>query len=99
MSRDDHRNFFGNAVADHISYPSSAKIMEQQPFVFFLATARLAFRTRHDLASFPTDELADSRRATQAFHQATLKSLIGSQSSLVKTKSSGPFPTVQAEIN
>src|SRR5689334_19614662 len=37
--------------------------------------------------------------STQAFHQATLKSLIGSPSSLVKMKSSGLFPAVQAEIN
>src|ERR1700722_3148592 len=37
--------------------------------------------------------------ATQAFHQATLKSLIGFPSSLVKMKSSGLFPTVQAQIN
>jgi hypothetical protein len=39
MSRDDHSNLLRNADADHISYPGSAQIMEQQPFVFFLAAA------------------------------------------------------------
>src|SRR5207244_9474785 len=37
--------------------------------------------------------------STHAFHQATLKSLIGSPSSLVKMKSSGLFPAVQMRIN
>src|SRR5208282_1126811 len=34
--------------------------------------------------------------ATQAFHQAPLKSLIGSPLSLVNMKSSGPLPVTQA---
>jgi hypothetical protein len=37
--------------------------------------------------------------ATQAFHQAPLKSLTGSPSSLVKMKSSGPFPATHARIS
>src|SRR5580692_2265776 len=64
MTRDDHGNLLRNAVADHISDPTSTEIMEQQSLVFLLATARLALRTRHFLAAPFAQENADLRRNT-----------------------------------
>jgi hypothetical protein len=64
MTRDDHGNLLRNAVADHISDPTSTEIMEQQSLVFLLATARLALRTRHFLAAPFAQENADFRRNT-----------------------------------
>src|ERR1700723_402075 len=59
MSRDDHRNLFRNAVADHVSYPGSPEIMKKQPFVFPI-TAAVTLRSRNNLVAFLANKLASS---------------------------------------
>lgn len=58
VPRDHHRDLLGDAIADHISYPSSPEIVERQSLVFPLAPARLAFRFRHYFVALLADELA-----------------------------------------
>jgi hypothetical protein len=56
--------FSGMPLRIIFSDPSSSQIVEQKPLIFFLAAARLALRTRHNLAALLAPENADSRRNT-----------------------------------
>src|SRR4029077_5797256 len=65
MSRNDHRNLLRDAVGDHVPYPGSPEIVEQQPFVFPFAAARLTLHYRNDLAALLAHKLASSSNNTR----------------------------------
>ncbi len=65
MSRNDHRNLLRDAVADHVPYPGSPEIVEQQPFVFPFVAARLTLHYRNDLAALLAHKLASSSNNTR----------------------------------
>jgi hypothetical protein len=73
MTRDDHGNLLRNAVADHISDPTSYSFSLPHDWHF----APVTF-WRH-----PLHKKTPTSAETHADHQASLKSLIGSPSSLV----------------